>query len=303
MVDKDIKKKKSSKKFDTTTTLNINDVYGEEEITLKEELSDINEYQTEEIEDESVTAKIPQKKDQKEISGVSKKLKQINQQIYEDDKHVNFLNSLKNFLEKNGLVFVSFFSSLWSNINKVVREKSFKKIVWTRTKLIIVANIIILAILVILIFIFMGQKPKPKKFTPKNLPGHEKALSLSATHDLELSTINYIDLNGKKLLPQRILAGSTFYLDFYVMKWNKTEKLNLKVAIRVYTEAGKLELYNPNFIFFSEPADMTKDKIRVRTKMNLSKNIPLGNYRVVISLTEISTLRRATLQTRMNIIK
>jgi len=303
MVEKDKKKNTQSKKgdpknIDTTTTLNINDAYDEDEITLKEELPEPKEVEVSSESDEeesSITVKLEKKHTETEISLITKQLQQVEKNIYENEKEFGIFNRILYFFKLCWLICLRFLDAVIKTIKNIPINK--------RTLIIasaIIGGLIVAAILVLTV----KRITKTIKIETKVALPYKKTIKPVKITNLKLSPITHHSLKGDKVDPNNIIVGSTIYLNFHVMDWHvgKNEKLNLSADVRVYTTEGKLELFTPEYMSFIDMADKKKDKILMRTRLALSPDIPPGYYRIVVRVTELSTLRRANLQTRIKVV-
>jgi hypothetical protein len=303
---------KKPKSFDTTTRLNVNDTFDDDEITLVEELPPIEDTQeiNEVFEEESVTEKlsIEEEDTEKEVSVVSKQLKNIETKLKTTSKEDTIPYKIVSFFKLIALITLQFFGKFinWVaglRLNRKInlRQKlSFKNktVIWT------IIGIVCGLLLIATVSIMIKKFPS---WTGKSGPKGKHSISkgVNNVQPLRLSPAKFLNLRGEKVNPKAIKKGSTFEMFFYAVKWNTSPKDNLKLNadIRIYAHSGKLVLYQPGFATLSSKTDRFKERIEVKTRIKLSKNLGLGYYRVLITVTEASTQRKANVQTRIRIIK
>jgi len=303
MEDKDKKKKKKddkdeSKSYDTTTTININETYDDDdEITLKDELPEPESVEeiSEPEEESSVTAKLEKRNTESEISLVTRHLKQIEKNIYENQTEFGILSKIKYFGKLCWLVFLRQLEKIINAIKKL--QINNRTII---IALAIIGGLIVAAVLVLTV----KRITKTLQTETKKGLQRQKPLKLAKVTNLRLSPLEFHAITGDKIDPKNIKPGSNFYLNFYVMDWSagKNEKLSLSTDARAYSGSGKLELFAPGYIDYVGKVDKEKDKMLVRTRVDLAKDIPPGFYRLVMSVTELGTQRRSSIRARFKVV-
>jgi hypothetical protein len=139
----------------------------------------------------------------------------------------------------------------------------------------------------------------------KSLVDTDAIKAKSRVIPLELSKVEFVDLNGEKFDEKNIPLNTYVTMKFYLLSWDARadEKLDLTADIRIYSQKNHLLVFKPEYARFSQTADMKKDKILLQTKLRFSDQPELGFYRVFITVKENSTQRQNSVQSRIRVVK
>lgn len=280
--------KRRDKSFETTTRLHLSDTYEDDEITLKEELPEppVNERTHEE--EDSVTVKLS--RPTPEGSVVARQLKKIQSGLVEREGEGNALCRIKSFLK---------FLSVTSGrvLARVVRRLSRISLRQRRTQLVAgVIAVVLVAGLVLFVCEWWGDTGSTQ--------GDRRGMVFGKVAPLKLSPVTLTDLGGGEVPARKIRAGRSVELTFYVLRWNATadEQLKLTADVRVYAGTGKLLVYQPAFLRYAERTDPKRERVRVKTRLNLDKGLAPGYYRVLITVTETATGQKANIVKRIKVV-
>ncbi|MBF0105457.1 MAG: hypothetical protein HQM16_09040 [Deltaproteobacteria bacterium] len=167
------------------------------------------------------------------------------------------------------------------------------------------------------------------------VPPANSALKTTPITDLKLSPVVFYDHNNNEVKPNEIKVGSSYFLDYKVLNWNtsqakKTQVTNLTSTrlgssvmqgmhprsvdfeipgykftadLKIYTAGGRLILFKPEYLIFDDFASMNSEALKVRTRLDLSQDMPAGAYTVVLSLREIATQQQKDLEAKITVVK
>ena len=226
------------------------------------------------------------------------KIKKIEQDMYAEKSMPINVDKLK-VLAKTFLLYLLNLAAIL--IEKIAKMKFDRRTI----KVLVISGLILVGLLVLII----GTGALINKFKAigtknKNNPQRTFVATASKIKGIKLSPLEFYTIKNEKLDTKKIKAGSAAILKFTVLDWHTSndKKLNLDVDIRIYSSNGRLEVFQPKYLNFSSKTNKTEDKVLVTTKLNFSKDIPLGFYRVIISVTEKATQRQSNLQARLKLI-
>lgn len=334
--------KNSAKRFDTTSILNLSDTFGADEITLVDEIPDLDQSNELVDQEESVTIKIAKIKDDQvsEVSKVSKKLKNIEKKIYSQSDQFHLVNWLKNILSITisaltviGATLKPFFLKVFTTLRhflpKTLPQSAAKKITVkapakvqhqpapsdreippgiskissNRAKFIFAGGVLFAILFLWAVIHFKKSTPDTAaKDVPSVTVGKQRLLP-SEIKNPKISQLTFSDIKNKSIDGKAIKAGSRVNVKFAVTDWQGDEgRVKLAVDVRVYASTGKLELFQPKLLEFNNEADNELEQVAVNLWANFTKDTVPGFYRVVFSVLEETTGRRSELQSNIKII-
>lgn len=285
-----------TKRFDTTTKLNLHATFDEDEVTIRDEIPDpesideLNDYE------KSVTEKLPLCETSENLD-ISEKLHRIENNLREPTRDDALSQKMLNFIKLIALVFLE---SLSKWVNKILKIRVGKKSV----KILILATGTLLFLIGFILLINKTIHHFGNRSLSQKKSSITRTLEQAQIVPIKLSPVELYSLKEEKLNSNNVKAGSSLLMICYVTSWNAKpdEKLSLSADVRIYSGRGKLEVYGPNYLEYSSTQNTSKDKIKIKTKLKLSDDIPLGYYRVLITVTELSTQRKANIQTRIKVV-
>lgn len=260
--------KKLPKKFDTTSRLNLEDTFDEDEVTLVDELVEPNSVPEKKRREESVTERLP-----------NTKAKIVKAKVAE----AKVAKTIKEI-----------------PVVQKIRKPPIK--LSPQAKKYVFMAVVAVPILVGLIFLSNLAMTCQKK---KSLIAVDPTKALSRTIPLELSKVEFVDLNGEKIDDKNIPVNTYFTMRFNLLSWDARadEKLDLKADIRIYSQKNQLLVFQPEYAKFSQSADVKKDKMLIQTKLRFSNKSELGFYRVFITVKENTTQRQNSVQSRIRVVR
>lgn len=250
--------KKLPKKFDTTSRLNLEDTFDEDEVTLVDEIVDPNTVPEKKRREESITEKLP---NAKAILAKAKAHMTIEKIPINQKPPVRLSDLLKKI-----------------NLSAKAKRNIF-------------IGLVAVPVLVGLIFLSNRPKTDPTKAESRILP-------------LELSKVEFVDLDGGKIDDKNIPVNTYFIMKFYALSWDARadEELDLKADIRVYSHKNQLLVFKPEYAKFLQSADMKQNKVLIQTKLRFSDKSDLGFYRIFITVKESTTQRQNSVQSRIRVV-
>lgn len=289
------KRESKSGRFETTTTLNLFDTFGDDEVTLKEDLPESESVEEEADDGDSVTHKLDENYEATEISLISRHLKQIEHSVYDKERELGAWGRIKNFFKLVYLVVMQFVNRVVEKIKEIPLNK--------RTLIIVLSTVAVIAVVIVLIVSIVNITSSFETANKTTIAGKKRS-TLSASSILQLTSLELTDLKGEKVNFKKIKAGSVLLAQCNLVKWNpvKDEKLSLTADVRVYSGGGKLILYQPKFLRYVGKIDMKDEVVRIKARLDLSKKLRPGFYRILLSVTETSTRRRVDVQRRIKVV-
>jgi hypothetical protein len=273
----------SSREFETTTKIRLEDTFDENEITLVDELPPPTINHNEQEED-SVTTKLNIEVTQREQAARPPRIKEPSSISYK----------IKKIEAGIGVKKESYFTKKCHEFTNAIKAIDLNK----RT-----AKIAFLTFgsLILLLTLIIGSG---YFFTSKKEIKTEKIVVFPKSEQLKLSPLEVLNTNGDLLNSKTITAGSDMYLKFNVTNFNVSapEILKLEVAIRIFSNKGRLILYKPSFLRYTGKIDKETSQLEIKTKLDFHKDITLGYYRVVLDVTEINTQKQASLYGRFKVV-
>jgi len=279
---------------ETTTSLNVNETFTDDEITLTEEVPEPDEVVILEDEEESVTVRMPERETEQEIQKeVPDKIKEIEQRAAGRDG-LDLKERFKAFVNLISLVLIPIGKKIINGFKSFVSDPQNKRILFIGAGGVL-ALILIIVVISRIVAVF-DNKPKVKTIG--------RSVSSGTTKKILLSKITLKNTQREVIKKQQVKAGSFVYVGFEVKRWDSVapDTVNLSVDIRVYASNGRLELFKPEFMTLSDSVDPKSHKIVAETKLSFAEDTPPGLYRVVLTVTEDATQKQDRIQTRIKVI-
>lgn len=100
-----------------------------------------------------------------------------------------------------------------------------------------------------------------------------------------------------------VKSGGLVYLSIPIESWPKSNhELNFKVDFNIYSHRGELLHFVPNQLRFDGQINSEREKLVIDERINLSKGIPPGLYRVKIIVREQTSGKSAVAESRFRIV-
>ena len=288
----------SSKKFDTTTRLDVRSTFEQDEITLVEEFQDPESSVF--SEEDSVTAKVVREDLVEEESKVSKRLKEISNQKYE-------LNASKHIFETAKKAFEGVAKPAKSVRSVELPKQSAKRELKLPLKIqrghVIFVSGVLLSILILLTAVVLKNREGSNETTIQTENSKRGNQSVKYA-PLKLSPLNVLDISFKKIEGNTLAAGQRVNLKFSIQDWQSADKdrAQIDVDLHVYGVGGKMIYFKPKLFSFDSMVNHDVEQLAVNTWIDFAKSTPPGLYRVVVTVQERSSQRKAELQSNLRII-
>jgi len=100
-----------------------------------------------------------------------------------------------------------------------------------------------------------------------------------------------------------VKSGGLLYLSVPVESWpTSNHELNFRVDLNIYSHRGELLHFLPDQISFDDPINSKREKLVINERVSLSKEIPLGLYRIKLVVREQASGRSAVAETRFRVV-
>ncbi len=285
--------------LETTTRLNVNDTYGEEEITLVEEEPPVSQALLESEDDgDSVTLRMrevlrraaPRGDGQNRRVAIENRLRAIEKRAAQNISIGHHVFSALSGTKNLAMLLVQ---ALRQRIKKI----SWRQILKSKRAVGIGLGLVIIVVLLFILGLTCGHSSQNKTIY------NADALDTSGLRVLDLSALSFKDPRGAVLNPQALVAGQPFFVHFDVLEWNEQpgKQLELVVDLRVYAQAGKIELYKPALVKYGQVTDMSQDKVHVKIRFDFTKEAPPDDYRLSFAVREQATQKVAFVESKVTI--